>query len=42
MNWAAEAAALGADDQLGPAAAYSAKVAAWLQQAYQAQIMQYG
>jgi len=42
MNLAAEAAALGADDQLGPAAAYSAKVAAWLQQAYQAQIMQYG
>ena len=29
-------------DQLGPAAAYSAQVAAWLQQAYQAQLMQYG
>ena len=29
-------------DQLGPAAEYSAKVAEWLQQAYQAQMMQYG
>lgn len=30
------------DEALGPAAAYSAQVAAWLQQAYQAQMMQYG
>ena len=29
-------------DEMGPAAAYSAKVAAWLQQAYQAQMVQYG
>ena len=33
----------GADEpQLGPGAAYSAQVAAWLHQAYQAQLMQYG
>ena len=28
--------------ELGPAAAYSAKVAAWLSQAYHAQLMQHG
>ena len=33
---------LAAEEQLGPAAAYSAQVATWLQQAYQAQLMQYG
>ena len=32
----------GDEPQLGPGAAYSAQVAAWLQQAYQAQLMQYG
>ena len=32
----------GGDRQLGPGAAYSAQVAAWLHQAYQAQLMQYG
>ena len=29
-------------EELGPAAAYSAQVAAWLQQAYHAQMLQYG
>ena len=29
-------------EELGPAAAYSAQVAAWLNQAYHAQLMQYG
>ena len=31
-----------ATNELGPAAAYSAQVAAWLSQAYHAQLMQHG